>query len=229
MRKYYQGRTYDRRFFESIDSEEKAYWLGFIFADGAIIPSKRTVSIGLAIKDKDHLVKFAHTLGLKTDDVRIYHGSSNYLESYEYCRLMLSHKLMYDSLVSHGMTNRKSKDGSIPIVELPLEAHLLRGIFDGDGSISVSYYKDTKKHRYSFSVTANRRAAVQYADVLLRHGISSVNVGKDHSHFRVRVSSRKAIQQVYKLFYRQATVYLERKYHVFKDAVIKSRNEAGNS
>lgn len=44
---------FDENFFENIDTEEKAYWLGFIYADGAVF--KRTLSIRLSTKDIHHL------------------------------------------------------------------------------------------------------------------------------------------------------------------------------
>src|SRR5271166_7037406 len=47
--------------FETIDSEEKAYWLGFLLADGSIQVRKnvqKIVKLALAIEDKEHLEKF---------------------------------------------------------------------------------------------------------------------------------------------------------------------------
>ena len=52
--------NFDENFFDKIDTEEKAYWLGFIYADGAIF--KRTLSIRLSTKDIHHLEKFKKIL-----------------------------------------------------------------------------------------------------------------------------------------------------------------------
>jgi len=35
-RQYFKGRSYNINYFENIDSEDKAYWLGFIQADGCL-------------------------------------------------------------------------------------------------------------------------------------------------------------------------------------------------
>lgn len=44
--------------FEKIDTEEKAYWLGFIYADGYVSTNTYAFGIELSIKDIDHLIKF---------------------------------------------------------------------------------------------------------------------------------------------------------------------------
>ena len=52
------------RIFETIDTEEKAYWLGFMYADGYIGASRYSVGINLSLKDIDHLKKFCKYMGL---------------------------------------------------------------------------------------------------------------------------------------------------------------------
>ena len=40
---FYQKKNCNENFFDIIDTEEKAYWLGFIYADGCISHRKKTV------------------------------------------------------------------------------------------------------------------------------------------------------------------------------------------
>ena len=49
---------YNRHIFDNIDNEEKAYWLGFIVADGYLNLDKHMLRIKLGNKDKRHLIKF---------------------------------------------------------------------------------------------------------------------------------------------------------------------------
>jgi hypothetical protein len=49
--------TLDEHYFEAIDTEEKAYWLGFIATDGWI--TKTGLGIGLNVKDRSHLELFS--------------------------------------------------------------------------------------------------------------------------------------------------------------------------
>lgn len=59
----------DEHIFDSIDTEEKAYWLGFIFADGNVSKRDNTFEMTLSGKDIAHLEKFnkfvKHTRRLK--------------------------------------------------------------------------------------------------------------------------------------------------------------------
>ncbi len=54
---------YNRHIFDNIDSAEKAYWLGFIIADGYLNDDKNMLRIKLGDKDKIHLEKFINFLG----------------------------------------------------------------------------------------------------------------------------------------------------------------------
>ena len=47
--------NYNRHIFDNIDNEEKAYWLGFIVADGYLNLDKHMLRIKLGNKDKQHL------------------------------------------------------------------------------------------------------------------------------------------------------------------------------
>jgi hypothetical protein len=54
---------YNRHIFDEIDNEEKAYWLGFIVADGYLNSDRNMLRIKLGNKDKNHLEKFINFLG----------------------------------------------------------------------------------------------------------------------------------------------------------------------
>ena len=50
------------RFFEEIDTEEKAYFLGFLFADGCNSPDKNRLEVSLAKQDMDVLERLSKVL-----------------------------------------------------------------------------------------------------------------------------------------------------------------------
>lgn len=64
-------------FFKEIDTEEKAYWLGFIAADGFITTRDNTVGITLGRKDKNHLFKFTKSISA-TNPVNDYVADTAY-------------------------------------------------------------------------------------------------------------------------------------------------------
>lgn len=73
---YHNITKFNENVFDIIDSEEKAYWLGFIFADGNISSPykngkpKYTFELSLALKDKEHLDKFNTFMQHEKDNVK---------------------------------------------------------------------------------------------------------------------------------------------------------------
>lgn len=116
--------------FDTIDTEEKAYWLGFIFADGYV--SKNTeFELSLSLKDFSHLEKFKKFLDYK--------GRIHVDNKLGRCRLQFGDPQIVNSLKEKGCVNKKSLILEFPTedsVPLSLTSHFIRGYFDGDGSIS---------------------------------------------------------------------------------------------
>jgi len=128
----------DHDYFENINTQEKAYWLGYLFADG-YVSSSNGKRVGVTSKDIDHIEAFRDDLGA-TYPVNIYEAHTSYGDSV-YGRLLISSEKMYSDLVRLGCVEKKSKILLPPEIELDMERHFLRGFYDGDGSI--------KKHKLS--------------------------------------------------------------------------------
>lgn len=130
----------NHNFFKNIDTEEKAYWLGFIAADGnvrSVVTDKihrYTLSITLRESDRHHLEKFRDVL-YRGDKPKITKNRSG-------CVLEVSSKQNYYNLVNAGICDRKSLTLTFPTIQNALLKHFIRGYFDGDGWISVA-----NKHR----------------------------------------------------------------------------------
>ena len=124
-------------YFTDIDTEEKAYWLGFMFADGYVTSTAgKRVGCTLSSRDKDHLEKFAKSIDA-TYSVKTYTGVTTY-GPVEYSRLLVASDQMYDDLVRHGCVERKS-NVLVPPTTVPesLEFAFIRGYIDGDGAIAI--------------------------------------------------------------------------------------------
>ena len=79
------SKSFNIHFFDIIDTEEKAYWLGFLFADGAVTQYKHSydIELSLQIGDKEHVEKFAKYL-YKDSTVYLKRKYERYLK---YCLL----------------------------------------------------------------------------------------------------------------------------------------------
>lgn len=113
-------------YFESVDTPEKAYWLGFIAADGGITPGATGLHFRLQIGDVGHLEKFR---------LAISSGASIVPDPTGATLRVFSKKLTRD-LAQYGIINRKSYNCVPWSGPADLMPHYWRGVVDGDGHIS---------------------------------------------------------------------------------------------
>ena len=144
-RMYYLNDDY----FKAIDTPEKAYWLGFIYADGYITSSNgKKIGITLSLKDIDHVKKFKQSVK-STYPIKEYCYDTSYKKDTEYCRLLMSSDNMYDNLMSYGVFENKTNIIKKPNIEYNMFRYFILGYFDGDGSI---YKNNSKYPSYSISI-----------------------------------------------------------------------------
>jgi len=102
----YKMRRYDlnESYFEMIDTEDKAYWLGFILADGHV--SDECLTIGLAEKDIKPLKKFLTCI--KSDSpIKFYKSTLS-------VKINLYSLTLVQSLRKLGLERNKSKTAIFP-------------------------------------------------------------------------------------------------------------------
>lgn len=212
----YQNRLRcDETVFDKIDTEEKAYWLGFLFADGNISSCGHRLEINLGAKDYDHLEKFRHFLKYE-HPARLCKQSKKALSEYV-SRLSLRNKRIWTSLYNLGCVPNKSLIAKFPYITPELLPHLIRGYCDGDGSLGVYIAKDGT-HSCQICFTSGSIELLQYID-------RYINL---KSHYRKRLGesgnytywlSYRSLQarRVARLLYENATIYLDRKYSIYKE------------
>lgn len=134
----------DYHYFDEIDNEEKAYWLGFLTADGWISKKRdgngKVTGLEIQYRDIEHLKDFNKALKGNykiTDRWRNCAISNNGTETHS-CVLRIYSSIMHDKLQEYGFTYNKSFEASIPTLSAELYRHFIRGFFDGNGTISVS-------------------------------------------------------------------------------------------
>ena len=120
-----------------------AYWLGFIAADGCISKRDSSLAIGLNSVDKCHLEKFLRALGCN--------GQIHKYDKTNSVKVSIYSKPITDCLTSYGITPNKSL--TIERVDVPthLASHFIRGIYDGDGSLT-----GTKRTHVQFMIAGNK-------------------------------------------------------------------------
>lgn len=160
-RKYF----YNFNYFEKIDSKEKAYWLGFIFADGYIKKNNSVLKIELSIKDIELLKSFNKCI---EGNVPItFRKQKNGVES---CILVISSSKFVHNLINLGCVNKKSLITRLPELNSDdLNLSFLLGYYDGDGTANSSYLtcgsykflKDIKtKYNLDFEIKTGKNCYV---------------------------------------------------------------------
>ena len=201
--KYHRTYQFNENFFEVIDTENKAYWLGFILADGHV--SELSITIGLDQKDKHHLLKLVDALE--------YNKVPKITESKTINILTISSHKMSTSLRKLGLL--KNKTFSLPQINISsdLYFHFLRGYFDGDGCITS--IGRTHKN-LSFGLTSGD---LNFLKCISDQLIEQLNIRsgkfrkyKNKEAFDVRYFKKEEVEKILYSIYDNATVYLERKY-----------------
>lgn len=198
-------------FFLNVDSEEVAYWLGFLTADGNLHRNGYTLQVNLSRTDKIHLEKLARILGQKVIDTKWTRNGKTSLG----CYMAFSSSKCWLSLVDLGFVPDKThSDQSVIWKNIPdyLKRHFVRGLFDGDGCISRM--KNGKM--WSISWCGESRiinTIYQY----LRDEVGLPATKKENRHLLtvIRWGGRRQIKALEKLLYENATIYLNRKKNLF--------------
>ena len=131
------------KYFEKINTLEKAYWLGFIFADGHISKNMDRFRIRLSKKDKIHLEKICNILRISSKNIKEEISKET---NKEYSRLTIYNKKLIRDLLFHKVVPAKTK-----IIELPelgnreLYLAFLLGYYDGDGTKGTSRIKSASR------------------------------------------------------------------------------------
>lgn len=205
---------FDETIFDSIDTEEKAYWLGFIFADGYIqskevIQFKWIFRIGLAIVDTYHLEKFNSFMKCKTNKVFISKYHQNGIEK-ERCVWTCANKHLWTTLNNLGCIPNKSLVLKFPKIKQELIRHFVRGYFDGDGSLGCygQYLQPSCSLIGTKDMLDNISKQLSFIPYIYHH--------KCHKEetLTMSLSSQKAIDFI-NYIYKDATIYLDRKYNKY--------------
>lgn len=213
--RYHRKYSFDEGFFHVIDTEEKAYFLGLIAADGSLDPGMQRVKISLQARDRDILDKLLAAVGADFEVRLVDH------QGHAQCKVDLNSKILKEDLMSKGLLPNKSltMPGEVMNhVPEPLVRHFLRGFFDGDGNVFLGgEYKSGKK--YSVTVIGTRA----FLEASFAKHFPSVAPLKKYASCDMwywRVSSVAQVFGFLKYIYEGATVYLDRKYNYVRDYVL---------
>lgn len=225
---------FNESFFESIDSEIKAYLLGFVFADGCVINRMRGGILGneyglqlnVAEKDKNIIYLFQQYI-YPYSNINITSSSiirNKYIRKPQY-RIAFYSKTLFNDLNNLGCEKRKTyKENNIPNIPNNLIIHFIRGYFDGDGSVSLSTHRTCHKNKiYEYpylNVAIVSKTITILNDIqnfLLYNDIkSSITYSNSKKYYEFRIHANESKLKLFELMYKDASFFFKRKYDIFK-------------
>lgn len=230
--------NYNEKYFEIIDTENKAYWLGFLYADGYIEPIYRKekikafrIELGLSSLDECHLEKFLLDLSSNAPITQRIQKINN--EEYNSSRVRINNTKMCKDLIKLGCTTKKSLTLEFPnsdIVPIGLLSHFIRGYFDGDGCIHYSERnyidKRNNKEYVNKQLITSLVGTSNFLEELLSI-LKNANINFDFCNsncgkaLEIRVCRHNDILNFYSYIYNNANIFLSRKKDKFEYAFQK--------
>lgn len=202
------------QYFNIINTEEKAYILGFLYADGCNTLQNR-VKLSLHEKDKEILEKIKDCIGYK--------GTLKYLIKEKpranQWSLLISSKEISEDLSKLGCVPRKSLVLKFPNEEqVPshLLSHFIRGYFDGDGGISVGkvysiHFVGTQEMLTGIMTTLDKELNITIKKLY------NPKHTKGKNFYSLIINGRFQIKKILDFLYKDATIYLDRKYQRYQE------------
>jgi hypothetical protein len=190
--------------FDVIDSERKAYWWGFIYADGNV--HKRSLIVAIKWSDISHVKKLKSFMQSESPIKRTKRLNT------DNARIGFTDRHLADRLRELGILPNRPRFELVPR-NLPQELvhHWIRGYFDGDGSAkknkAISFVGQIPLLEFLRSTFANKCNT--------NPNLSIYKHSKSYIHY-LCISGRIQALKVYRYMYKSATVWLGRKKQVIE-------------
>lgn len=221
----------NENFFEIIDSELKAYLLGFYSADGCIFKDTRSKTESLSFK-----------INLQVEDIKIVELFRDNIAPN--AKIGISKKAIYgtrvnnpqailrftnttfcNNILNKGFDIRKTLVGfRLPEISDKFILDFIRGYFDGNGSIRQNLVvrksgkdcgKTVKNIQLDFT-SNNPEILSDIKSVLEKYNVVLNLVSHKKKYFQLRANSKDEVFKFYNLLYNNREFFLERKKKKFE-------------
>lgn len=211
MKKKY---NFNEKYFDEIDNQNKAYFLGFLIADGNVSKTSGRICIDLQSQDKHILESFCSELGMPNKHLSFNDRSHTTNQDVYYLTFTSNH--MKDALSKYGIVPNKSLIYEYPDnIPRELIRHLLRGYFDGDGCFTIS---NSSCHIFLIGTYQFMDYLRQYIEVYIGCHCCFYQHKNNKNTYVINISGKKNCYDFLSYIYQEAELFLFRKYNKFIDA-----------
>lgn len=183
---FHSKHTINHSYFNEMNTAEKWYWAGWLWADGCVYKDRRVNSfiMNLNLNEKDLYIieKFKCSI----------EASQPITPSTQNCyHIQITSKQIYDDLGKIGIVENKSHDAKEPIgIPDKLLSHFIRGVFDGDGCIHL-----TKKWNHPMITIVGTRIFCEWLQKIIFEKLGIMGSVRD-------IHSKSGMTWVYGLYAR---------------------------
>ena len=198
----------DSMFFNNIDTEDKAYWLGVFYADGNISSKGNTIQLNL--KDKEHVEKFRNAIMAKNKITTVI--DNRFTEQCLTYHFAIRDSQLHSDLIKHGVLPNKSYlQFNIPKLNDNLMPHFIRGYFDGDGGL---FYSNNK---IIVTFTGNKQFLEDLKSYLKIDNVKLEQNIKSKITYCLRLTKKDQVRDILNYMYLNSSSNnrLDRKYNLF--------------
>jgi hypothetical protein len=214
-------------FFKDVDSELKAYLLGFHVADGCVFKhSEKSIGFKITLQARDvEIVKLFRDSIYPDGNIYISPARKDGWKTNETCSFKVVCTELCQHILNHGYPFRKTyHELHLPQIDNSLMPHFIRGYFDGNGSIRKSIITRLTGREAGRIVvnkqldfTSNGRVILfEIQQELIKHDIKLNLVPHKIKYHSLRINSLSEISKMYNFLYKDATYFLKRKKDSFE-------------
>jgi hypothetical protein len=203
-------------YFDQTLDEERAYWIGFLLADGYVTGHKirgaSVIGMSLSVIDTAHVERFK--TALQSNHPIGYHANvGGYGAGKQMVRFAFASQELVNAVARYGIVEHKTKICVTPQLPPELMCHMYRGYVDGDGGLSL--YKIRRWLNAAFDVVGTESFLKDFALWLAIHAKSNPNVPLKAKGttavMNLRYGGLRQVSDILHVLYDDATIYLERK------------------
>lgn len=226
----YRIYTLNENYFDIIDSPNKAYILGFLYADGCVSKNKYNIQLSLQEGDIEILQKIKYELDSNAPlifrEFSKYNDKTGHNQQNQWA-LFIHSRHMHESLCKLGVVPQKTHGITYPDFLLDeFHSHFLRGVLDGDGCIHAPYGNYGKHKMVDICGTQTFcNQAKEVIEKTLGIHCSIIKINKNGSTYRITISGGRQVSKLLDWIYKDADLKLNRKYELYLKYYYKEKEK----
>lgn len=215
MREAHSVYNINQDVFEKVNSEQGAYFLGLLFADGTLSVKKQSVRLKLSYKDLEIIESFK--LFLQYDGpIKKREYSKKNKNWQDQVGIDIYNKKLNDDLFILGMVPAKSLILKMPNIPKEYLKDFIRGYYDGDGGIYI--YKNKK--RFNIQFTSSSEFIESLSKIFKnKFGFAGTITSRHNNNCKtMMIGGEQQIIRLLDWLYSDATIFINRKHQQYLEA-----------